>query len=231
MGQVVPWAQLCELIKPYYQNPATGRKRIDLERMLRILCLQQWYNLSDPGVEEAIYDRNSFQKFLSLDIFTESVPDETTVCKFRLHLQEHGLFEEIFLLICKYLQDQGLLMKEGTVVDATLITAPSSTKNKSGKRDPEMSSTQKNGKWHFGMKAHIGVDSKSGLVHSLSATTAKVHDTREFDALLNGEEKSCLQKRVISVKTGIAIPVSLSFIVGSWPRTAGIAPCLLLSKG
>jgi IS5 family transposase len=189
MDQVVPWEKLCTIIEPYHKEPQTGRKPIAIERKLRILCLQQWYNLSDPGVEDAIYDRNSFQKFLSIDILTESVPDETTVCNFRNLLHQHGLFEEIFSAINKHLEKQGLLMKEGTAVDATLISAPSSTKNQSGKRDPEMSSTQKNGEWHFGMKAHVGVDPRSGLVHSLSGTTAKVHDTKQFDELLHGDEK------------------------------------------
>ena len=192
MDQVVPWKKLCDLIKPYHQQPPTGRRCIAIERKLRILCLQQWYNLSDPGVEDAIYDRNSFQKFLSIDILTEPVPDETTICKFRSLLNGHGLFEQIFSTINEHLTEKGLLMKEGTVVDATIITAPSSTKNKSGKRDPEMSSTVKNGKWHFGMKAHVGVDSKFGLVHSLDATTAKTHDTRQFEELLHGEEQAVL---------------------------------------
>lgn len=192
MDKVVPWKKLCAIIKPYHEQPKTGRKPIAIERKLRIICLQQWYCLSDPGVEDAIYDRNSFQKFLSIDILTESVPDETTICNFRNLLQHHGLFEKILSAINKHLEQKGLLMKEGTAVDATLITAPSSTKNQSGKRDPEMSSTRKNGKWHFGMKAHVGVDQKSGLVHSLSTTTAKIHDTRQFDNLLHGEEKAIL---------------------------------------
>ena len=149
MDQVVPWQKLCAIIKPYHEQPKTGRKPIAIERKLRIICLQQWFCLSDPGVEDAIYDRNSFQKFLSIDILTESVPDETTICNFRNLLQHHGLFEKILSAINKHLEQKGLLMKEGTAVDATLITAPSSTKNQSGKRDPEMSSTQKNGKWHF----------------------------------------------------------------------------------
>ena len=192
MDQVVPWIKLCAIIEPYHKQPKTGRRRIGIERKLRILCLQQWYNLSDPGVEDAIYDRNSFQKFLSIDILTESVPDETTVCNFRNLLHKHGLFKKILTTINEHLEQKGLLMKEGTAVDATLIAAPSSTKNTSGKRDPEMSSTQKNGKWHFGMKAHVGVDPKSGLVHSLSTSTAKVHDTRHFEGLLHGEEKAIL---------------------------------------
>ncbi len=192
MDKVVPWKKLCNIIKPYHQKPQTGRRPIAIERKLRILCLQQWYNLSDPGVEDAIYDRNSFQKFLSIDILTESVPDETTICNFRNLLQKHALFERILVTINEHLAQKGLLMKEGTVVDATLIAAPSSTKNKTGKRDPEMSSTQKNGQWHFGMKAHIGVDSKFSLVHSLKTTTAKIHDSKKFDELLHGEGKAVL---------------------------------------
>jgi len=195
MYQFIPWKRLCEIIKPYHQHPQTGRKPIAIERKLRIICLQQWYNLSGPGVEHAIYDRNSFQKFLSIDIFTESVPDETTICNFRNLLQQHGLFEKILSTINEHLEQKGLLMKEGTVVDAILISASSSTKNQRGKRDPEMSSTQKNGKWHFGMKTHVGVDPKSGLVHSLSTTTAKIHDTHQFADLLHGEEKAILDDK------------------------------------
>lgn len=190
MSQVVPWKRLCNIIKPFHRVPKTGRRPISIERKLRIICLQQWYNLSDPGVEEAVYDRNSFQKFLSIDILTESVPDETTICKFRKLLHENDLFAKVFVAINEHLEEKGLLMKEGTVVDATLITAPVSTKNSSGKRDPEMSSTRKNGKWHFGMKAHIGVDQKTGLVHSLETSTAKTHDTRAFDELLHGKEEA-----------------------------------------
>lgn len=190
MDQVVPWKTLYSLIEPYHKQPKTGRKRIDLERKLRILCLQQWYNLSDPGVEDAIYDRNSFQKFLSIDILTESVPDETTICNFRKLLNENDLFDAIFIEINNYLENKGLLMKEGTAVDATLIAAPTSRKNSSRKRDPEMSSTRKGGNYYFGMKANIGVDSKSGLVHSLIATTAKIHDTHQFEDLLHGEEQA-----------------------------------------
>jgi IS5 family transposase len=192
MDQVVPWRKLAQIIKPYFPKAPTGRKRMDLETMLRILCLQQWFNLSDPGVEEAIYDRNSFQKFLKLDLLSSPVPDETTILKFRHSLEKHNLFKEIFIEINKYLEEKGLLMKAGTIVDATLIAAPGSTKNKAKKRDPEMSSTCKAGKWHFGMKAHIGVDASSGLVHSMSATTAKDHDITQIDNILHGDEKAII---------------------------------------
>jgi len=192
MDQVVPWDKLTVLLKPYFPKTSTGRKRKDLEVMLRISCLQQWFALSDPGVEEAIYDRNSFQKFLKLDLLSSSVPDETTILNFRHALEGHNLFEKIFHEINKHLEEAGLLMKQGTIVDATLIAASSSTKNKDKSRDPEMSSTQKAGKWHFGMKAHIGVDSSSGLVHSVCATTAKDHDVTQFDNLLHGDEKAII---------------------------------------
>jgi len=157
--------------------------------MLKIMCLQQWYGLSDPGVEEAIYDRNSFQKFLELDLLSHVVPDETTILHFRHLLEEHDLFARIFAAISTHIEDQGLLMKRGTLVDATLIAAPSSTKNKDKKRDPEMSSTKKGNDGHFGMKTHIGVDAETGLIHSMTASTAKVHDSVKLDDLLHGEEK------------------------------------------
>ena len=188
MKTVIPWKRLCHIIGPYYQNERLGRKRMPLNRMLKILCLQNWYNLSDPSVEEEIYDRNSFQKFLDLDLLSEPVPDETTILNFRHLLEEHDLFKAIFEEIRNYLTQNGFLMKTGTIVDATLISAPSSTKNKSGKRDPEMSSTKKGNTWYFGMKAHIGVDEASGIVHSLMATTASVHDSRELTNLIHGKE-------------------------------------------
>jgi len=156
--------------------------------MLRIYCLQQWYNLGDLAMEEAMYERRSFGRFLRLDLMENKVPDETTILNFRHFLEKHSLGSQIFALVSQYLQDKGLMMQEGTIVDATLIKSPSSTKNKEKKRDPEMSSTKKNGSWHFGMKNHIGVDSKSGLVHSLETTTAKVADRDKFDLLLHGKE-------------------------------------------
>ena len=152
--------------------------------------LQQWYGLSDPGVEEAVYDRISFQKFLDIDLLNETVPDETTILRFRHLLEEHNLQEKVFDLIKKILEERNLIMKSGTIVDATIIEAPSSTKNKRKKRDSEMSSTKKHGKWHFGMKAHIGVDVSNGLVHSLETTTAKVHDKNKEEMLYHGEEKA-----------------------------------------
>lgn len=191
MNRVIPWKRLCRLIEPSYTGKAeTGRTPMSLELMLKIHCLQQWYHLSDPGVEEAIYDRNSFQKFLGLDLISDAVPDETTVLNFRHLLERNDLAKKIFKEIGRHLEEQGFMMKEGTIVDATLIASAKSTKNKDKSRDPEMSSTKKNDQWHFGMKAHIGVDSKEGLVHSMEAGTAKVHDRREMENLLHGEEKA-----------------------------------------
>jgi transposase, IS5 family len=188
MNRVVPWSELAAVIAPHYQPAATGRGLTEAELLLRLHCLQLWYNLSDPGVEDAVHDRLSFQRFLGLDPLNQTVPDETTVLNFRRLLEQHGLAEAIFARVNAGLAAQGLLVKTGTVVDATILAAPSSTKNAEGKRDPQMSSTQKNGDWHFGMKAHIGVDAHSGLVHTVKTTTARVHDSQVFTELTHGEE-------------------------------------------
>lgn len=188
MNQVVPWSELAAVVAPHYQAAATGRPLTEVELLLRLHCLQLWYNLSDPGVEDAVHDRLSFQRFLGLDPLNQRVPDESTVLHFRRLLETHHLAERIFAKINEGLTAQGLLVKTGTVVDATILTAPRSTKNADGKRDPEMSTTQKSGDWHFGMKAHIGVDATSGLVHTLRTTTAKVHDSQVFTELTHGEE-------------------------------------------
>jgi len=188
MNEVIPWDLLCDIIKPFYIQASVGRKKKPLKRMLKILCLQQWYNLSDPGVEEEIYDRSSFQEFLEIDLMDNSVPDETTILNFRHLLEEHDLFEKLFERISLYLEETGFKMVKGTIVDATIIAAPSSTKNGKKRRDPEMSSTNKNGQWYFGMKAHIGVDAHSGIVHSVTGTAAKVHDIKQVDHLMDGRE-------------------------------------------
>lgn len=190
MKTVVPWSQLTSIIAPYYKEPDTGRKKKELIIMLKIHFLQQWYGLSDPGIEEAIYDRNSFQKFLEIDLISYAVPDETTVLNFRHLLEEHGLQKILFKAVNRHLEDKNMTIKNGTIVDATIISASSSTKNNDKKRDPEMSSTKKGDKWHFGMKAHIGVDSKIGIVHTLETSTAKVHDSVVMEELLHGEEKA-----------------------------------------
>lgn len=192
MQTVVPWDAFVEKIMPSYQQKQMGRKRIDALRLLKIHCLQQWYGLSDPGAEEAIYDRNSFQKFLNIDLLADTVPDETTILNFRHLLEEHGLQKEFFAVVQRILEEKHLLMKSGTIVDATIIEAPSSTKNEEKKRDPDMSSTKKNGEWHFGMKAHIGVDVQSGLIHTVETSTAKVHDKAKMKDLFHGEERAKL---------------------------------------
>jgi IS5 family transposase len=188
MNRVVPWGELVAVVAPYWGGSATGRKATEVELLLRLQCLQLWYNLSDPALEDAVHDRLSFQRFLQLDPLTQKVPDETTVLHFRHTLEEHKLTETIFVCVRTQLEKHGLLVKSGTIVDATVLAAPGSTKNDSGKRDPEMSSTQKAGKWHFGLKAHIGVDAKSGLVHTVTTTTASVHDATVMADLLHGEE-------------------------------------------
>lgn len=190
MNEVIPWNDLCEIIRPYYSDGQRGRPPMDLELMLRIYFLQQWFNLSDPQAEESIYDRNSFQRFLGLDLLSDKVPDETTILNFRHLLERHDLCQEIFKCINGMLETKGLLLKEGTIVDATIIHAPRSTKNAEKKRDPEMSSTKKHNQFYFGMKAHIGTQSRGKpLVHSVSVSTAKEHDKRHMDRLLHGEEQ------------------------------------------
>lgn len=190
MNAVMPWDRLCALIAPHYASGAGGRPSMPLARMLRIHCLQQWYALSDPGMEEAIYDRNSFQRFLSIDLLSDPVPDETTILNFRRLLERHDLARKIFKEINVVLTHKGLLVKEGTIVDATLIAAPSSTKNREGKRDPEMSQTKKGNQWYFGMKAHIGTQLRGKpLIHSVETSTAKDHDKTKKDDLMHGNEQ------------------------------------------
>ena len=188
MERVIPWEEILNLIQPHYYSNQTGRKATPLLTMLKIYTLQQWYQLSDPGMEEAIYDRLSFQRFLKIDLVLDNVPDETTILNFRHLLEKHDLTKRIFNQINEYLATKGYIMKQGTIVDATLIAASSSTKNKEKKRDAEMSSSKKNNQWHFGMKMHIGVDSRNGTVHSCAFTTGKVSDREKFFDLLNGEE-------------------------------------------
>ena len=189
MQQVIPWAGLCGVIEPFYpKGDGAGRPPIGIERMLKIHFLQHWFNLSDPAVEEALYDSRAMRRFVGIDLGREAVPDETTICKFRHVLEAHHLGAELFRLINAYLAENGLNVRTGTIVDATLIDAPSSTKNQDGKRDPEMHQTRKGNQWHFGMKAHIGVDSQSKLIHSLAATPANVHDSRLLPKLLHGNE-------------------------------------------
>jgi transposase, IS5 family len=188
MEQVVPWAKLCGLIEPHYPKPGNGRRPKELEKMLRIYFLQQWFNLADPAVEEALYDSASLRQFAGIDLGGEPVPDETTVCKFRHLLEEHHLGEEILGTVNLHLQAKGVRITTGTIVDATIIHAPSSTKNREQSRDPEMHQTRKGKQWYFGMKAHVGVDSKTKIIHTAVATAANVSDVAILPDLLHGEE-------------------------------------------
>ncbi len=189
MEQVVPWQRLVRKIEPHYpKGEGRGRPPLGLERMLRIYFLQQWFNLSDPGVEEALYDSNAMRRFVGIDLGREPAPDETTVCKFRHLIERHGLAEKLFASVNRYLAERGLRVSNGTIVDATIIQAPSSTKNRDKQRDPEMHQTKKGNQWYFGMKLHIGADSKTRLIHSLQTTPANVHDSQVMEHLLHGAE-------------------------------------------
>ncbi len=189
MDLVVPWGRLEVLIAPHYTKPRKGRPQMPLGVMLRIYFLQQWYGLSDPGAEEALYDMHSMREFVGLDLADDTIPDETTILNFRHLLEAHNLTEALFEAVSSYLEDQSLLIRGGTIMDATLIAASPSTKNKSTKRDPDMSQTKKGNQWYFGMKAHIGVDANSGLVHTVKTTTAKVHDARMINDLIRADDK------------------------------------------
>ena len=191
MNLVVPWAELVSLIAPHAPAPGAkgGRPPFAVETMLRIHFIQQWFNLSDPAMEEALYDMALFREFVGLDAGEDNLPDESTILRFRHLLEAHNLSLQILATVNATLAAKGLLLKSGTVVDATLIAAPSSTKNSSGERDPEMHQTKKGNQWHFGMKAHIGVDADSGLVHTVTTTAANAHDITQAHALLHGEEE------------------------------------------
>ena len=189
---VVPWGQLLALIAPHY--PKTGLKGgwppMPLEAMLRVYFLQNWYALSDPMAEETLYDSEAMRRLAGIELGDDRIPDETTILNFRHLLERHGLTEAIFAEVNGHLADKGITLRSGTPVDATIIDAPPSTKNRSGARDPEMSSTKKGNDWYFGMKARIGVDADSDLTHSLETSTAKPHDSQVWDELLHGEETS-----------------------------------------
>src|SRR5450631_1220646 len=188
MEQVVPWGKLCSLVEPHYPKAGNGRCPVGVERMLRVYFLQQWFSLSDPAVEEALYDSPLMRRFAQIDLGNEPVPDETTVCKFRHLLEQHSLGGAILETVNFHLQSCGIKITTGTIVDATIIHAPSSTKNREQKRDPEMHQTRKGKQWYFGMKAHVGVDSKSKLIHAVVATPANVADSQVLPDLLHGEE-------------------------------------------
>ncbi len=190
MERVVPWARLVAVIAPHYPSGRRGRPPIGIERMLRIYFLQQWYALADEALEDAIYDSQAMRLFAGIDLSVESVPDATTLLKFRHLLEQHQLTGQIFAEVGALLCERQLLMKEGTIVDATIIAAPPSTKNAKKERDPEMHQTKKGNQWHFGLKAHIGADAASGLVHTVTVTAANVADIAQTHALLHGAEKT-----------------------------------------
>ena len=187
MERVVPWAALVELVSPYAPEGKKGRPPFAVQTMLRIHFMQQWFTLSDPAMEEALHDIALFREFAGLG-WDSRLPDESTILRFRHLLEKHKLAEQILAAVNDLLRDTGLMLKAGTVVDATLIAAPSSTKNASGERDPQMHQTKKGNQWHFGMKAHIGVDAESGLVHTVRGTAANVNDVVEANCLLHGQE-------------------------------------------
>ena len=188
MEAVVPWGALCALIEPHYPKGDRGRPPIGIGRMLRIYFLQQWFNLSDPQAEDAIYDIAPMRNFVGIDLGREAAPDETTICKFRHLIEEHALGKEILASVNAHLQAKGVAIGTGTIVDATIIAAPSSTKNADGTRDPEMHQVKKGNQWHFGMKAHLGVDSLEKIIHTVVATPANVHDSQVIGQLLHGKE-------------------------------------------
>ena len=187
MEQVVPWARLVSRLRPFYPKGERGRPPVGLERMLRLYFLQQWYGLADEALEDALYDSQALRGFASIDL---TVPDATTVMNFRHWLEEHDLTKVLFDEVGAMLEERGLLMRQGTIVYATIIAAPPSTKNKKKARDPEMHQTKKGNQWHFGMKAHIGVDVASGLVHTIVGTAANEADINQTAALLHGREEA-----------------------------------------
>ena len=190
MEAVVPWQVLLNLIEPSYPmiSKKGGRPPYPLSTMLRIHLLQQWYSLSDPAMEEALIDVPTMRRFAGIELISDRIPDETTILAFRHLLEKHELGEQIFETVKAHLSAQGMTMRQGTIVDATLIAAPSSTKNKAGKRDPEMHQTKKGNQWYYGMKVNIGVDKDSGLIHSVVTTAANVHDLTPTAELLHGDE-------------------------------------------
>ena len=199
MEVVVPWQALIDLIEPHYPKTSKkgGRPPYPLAVMLRIHLLQQWYSLSDPAMEEALIEVPTMRRFAGIDLISDRIPDETTILTFRHLLEKHDLGEQIYCCaedfvyetVKAHLSARGMTMRQGTIVDATLIAAPSSTKNKEGKRDPEMHQTKKGNQWYFGMKVHIGVDKDSGLIHSVVTTAANVHDLTPAAELLHGDEE------------------------------------------
>ena len=188
MESLMPWVEFCSLIEPYYPRAGNGRPPVGLERMLRMYCIANWFNLSDAACEDSLYDVPVFREFCRIDLGRERVPDATTLLHFRHLLEANNLGAALFAKVGELLLANGMKLSGGTIVDATLIAAPPSTKNKDKSRDPEMHQVKKANEWHFGMKLHIGADSKTGLVHSASVTAANVHDSHQVPNLLHGQE-------------------------------------------
>ncbi len=188
MDAVIPWKRLVALIEPRYPKAGRGRQPLGLEKMLRIYFVQQWFDLSDPAAEDAIYDSESMRRFVGVELGEDTVPDESTILRFRHLLEKHELTKAIFAEIGSLLEEKGLLLQQGTIVDATIISAPSSTKNQSRSRDPEMKQTKKGNQWYFGMKVHVGAD-KRGVVHSLVTTNAAQADVNQLPDLIHGQER------------------------------------------
>jgi IS5 family transposase len=190
MDRLLPWAELIAVIEPFYPKVSElgGRPAMPLDRMLRIYFLQLWFNFSDPAAEEGLYDSMAMRSFAGIDLGSEGAPDETTICKFRHLLEKHKLGRKLLVRMNEYLRRNGFKIANGTIVDATIISAPSSTKNQDGKRDPEMHQTAKGQQWYFGMKAHLGVDSKTKLIHTILASAANVNDREALPYLLHGRE-------------------------------------------
>lgn len=189
MDQLMPWSDLVEAVEPHYPKGERGRPPIALERMLRMYCVQQWFGLSDEGTEDTVTDSLAVQAFMGIDLTRETAPDATTLLQFRHLLEKHALTKALFKTINRTLSAQGLTMREGSIADATIIAAPPSVKNQAKARDPEMHQTKKGNQWYFGMKAHIGVDAESGLVHTVVGTAANVADITQTGAVLHGQEK------------------------------------------
>ena len=188
MDAVIPWKHLNRLIEPHYPKAGKGTQPMPMERMLRIYFMQQWFNLSDPAMEDSLYDSESMRRFAGIELSEDAIPDETTILRFRHLLEKHYLTQAIFSQIRTLLEQKRLLLKSGTIVDATIIEAPPSTKNEEGARDPEMHQAKKGKDWHFGMKAHVGTD-RRGTVHSLTTTAANVSDISQMGHLLHGAER------------------------------------------
>jgi len=225
MDAIVPWAALCQVIEPHYPKAGNGRPPIGLERMLRIHFLQHWFNLADLACEEALYDSASLRRFVGIDLGRERVPDATTLLKFRKLLNEHKLGEALFAKVGQQLQERGFKVNTGTIVDATIITAPSSTKNADKARDPDMHQTRKGQQWYFGMKLHIGVDSQSGLAHSAVVTAANVHDKHPLPDLLHGSEQRVYgDSAYASQKAQIASKAPKANMSLRWSSACGDSP-------